>query len=465
MQKQAQLQSTDYQNLLDIINLITANGGKALFVGGCVRDFLLESPQLLKSIKIDGNCCLSLSLPDESFVKYCIDSKKDIDIATDLTPDVIHSLFTKAGCMAKTTLATNIIVNKGIKAEVTTMRKDRLQNGRWTEVDYTTSPKEDAARRDFTINSLYLERCLDGNGQIIYLLHDFNLGLKDLQELKVAFIGDAEQRIKEDYLRLLRFIRFSARFANLVDTAGFNACKALATSFNKAISEDALGVRLVSQERVKDELYKILHQPKGLVTLKMFADNGLLHSLFNVDLSYDFNQGLVKAGLILDGNKDNLPQFITSLAIFGQDNLTRLIKLTRHEASLLQTAKSLQDGVFKDFYKLNHQNLAQLILFCIKKGTEHTIAAIFAVFANYAPVQDFEMIAQYITLLQLEDIKQIKVVKFSDLDSHEQECSTYLKLYGSSCKSYKELQGGKISELVDFVQVKVIEASIKSILP
>ncbi len=454
----------DYQHLLDIVSIITANGGRALFVGGCVRDFLLASPELLKSIKINTAGFASVKLPEDCFIKYCIDSKKDIDIATDLTPDAVKTIFTAAGCMAKTTLATNIIVKKGVKAEVTTMRKDRLQNGRWTEVDYTTSPKEDAARRDFTINSLYLERLPD-KGQINYLLYDFNKGLTDLQDCKVAFIGDAKQRIKEDYLRLLRFIRFSARFANHLDTDGFNACKALAANFNLAINEDGLGVRLVSKERVKDELYKILNQTKALAMLKVFADAGVLHLLFGMDLSCNFNQGFEKAKLILDASKDVPLCFALSLAVFEESNVTKLINLTRHEALLLQTAKSLQGSVFNNNYKFNKQNLVQLILLCIKKGTDYVVDAIFTCFAIYASTKDFKDIALYTTALQLQDVRNIKVVKFTDLHIYQQECNEYLKLYGGGCKNYKDLQGSKITEIIDFVQAEVVKLHIQPILP
>jgi tRNA nucleotidyltransferase/poly(A) polymerase len=454
----------DYQHLLDIVSIITANGGRALFVGGCVRDFLLESPELLKSIKINDAGFASITLPEDCFIKYCIDSKKDIDIATDLTPDLVKAIFAAAGCMAKTTLATNIIVKKGVKAEVTTMRKDRLQNGRWTEVDYTTSPKEDAARRDFTINSLYLERLPD-KGQIKYLLYDFNKGLADLQDCKVAFIGDAKQRIKEDYLRLLRFIRFSARFANHLDTDGFNACKALAANFNLAINEDGLGIRLVSKERVKDELYKILNQTKALAMLKVFANAGVLHLLFGMDLSCNFNQGFEKAKLILDASKDGPLCFALSLAVFGESNVTKLINLTRHEALLLQTAKSLQGSIFNNNYKFNKQNLVQLILLCIKKGTDYVIEAIFTCFAIYASIKDFKDIALYTAALQLQDVKNIKVVKFTDLHIYQQECNEYLKLYGGDCKNYKDLQGSKITEIIDFVQAEVVKLHIQPILP
>ncbi|MEL6213149.1 MAG: hypothetical protein AAFQ96_06130, partial [Pseudomonadota bacterium] len=162
-----------------------APGAVARFVGGCVRDSLLGTPP------------------------------KDIDVATVLTPAQVTAALAHARLRAAPTgidHGTVTAVAEGVPVEITTLRADVSTDGRRATVAFTEDWSVDARRRDFTVNALYLTPALT--------VFDPVGGLDDLQKNRVRFIGDAGQRIREDYLRILRFFRFSARFASAFDEAG-----------------------------------------------------------------------------------------------------------------------------------------------------------------------------------------------------------------------------------------------------
>lgn len=202
----------------------------ARFVGGCVRDSLLGV------------------------------EPKDIDVATTLTPDrVIEALkaahlgFAPTGVEHGTVTA--ISDHKGV--EVTTLRADVSTDGRRATVAFTRDWKIDAQRRDFTVNALYLTPALE--------FFDPVGGLADLVARRVRFIGDPDRRIEEDYLRILRFFRFSARFSAAFDEPGLEACTRL---------KDGIG--RLSAERVGDELMKLLSLPSPEASLAKMAAAGIL---------------------------------------------------------------------------------------------------------------------------------------------------------------------------------------------
>ncbi len=212
--------------------------GQGLFVGGCVRDALLD---LVPA---------------------------DIDIATPLHPDQVMQLLRRAGIKA---LPTGIdhgtitaILPPGeapVQFEVTSLRCDIATDGRHAEVAFGTDWRVDAARRDFTINALYA----DGDGAV----YDPVGGLADLAAQRVRFIGDAAQRVAEDYLRVLRFFRFHARFGGAVpDATALAACRAAASRLQQ-----------LSGERVRDELLKILALPRADEALAAMAACGVLDAL------------------------------------------------------------------------------------------------------------------------------------------------------------------------------------------
>lgn len=197
--------------------LDAARAGSARFVGGCVRNTLMGR-------EVD-----------------------DIDIATQLTPDRVTEIAQAAGFAAHPTgieHGTITVVVHHKPFEVTTLRRDVTTDGRRATVAFTEDWAEDAQRRDFRLNALYA----DATGAI----HDpTGGGLDDARAGRVIFIGDAHARIREDYLRILRFFRFNAWYVRgPLDPAGLAACADLAS-----------GLDALSAERVWKEVKKLLGAP------------------------------------------------------------------------------------------------------------------------------------------------------------------------------------------------------------
>ena len=186
---------------------------KARFVGGCVRK------------AISG------------------ESIDDIDLATSLTPDEVKSRLAKENIkVVDTGIAHGTItaIPKKKKFEITTLRKDVSTDGRHAKVIFSTNWNEDAARRDFTINAIYS----DSEGRLFDPLG----GVSDLKNGKVKFVGDPEERIQEDYLRILRYFRFFTQYSKIDhDQKVIHFIKKYINGINK-----------ISNERIFDELKKIL---------------------------------------------------------------------------------------------------------------------------------------------------------------------------------------------------------------
>jgi poly(A) polymerase len=200
-----------------VVAALSYEGTKPRIVGGGVRDGLLGLPVA------------------------------DVDLATMLTPDTVIRSLEKAGIKAVPTgieHGTITAVCAGKTFEITTLRRDVSTDGRRATVAFSTDWKEDAARRDFTINALYAD---PDNGEIF----DYFGGLDDLNAGVVRFIGDAAARIAEDHLRILRYFRFYARFATAAPNAeAIAACEAAAKT-----------LMALSRERIADELLKLLALP------------------------------------------------------------------------------------------------------------------------------------------------------------------------------------------------------------
>ncbi len=191
----------------------------AMYVGGCVRKFL-------KNEEID-----------------------DIDIATILTPEkVIEKFKISKHQIIETGLdhGTITVIINHTKVEITTLRKDILTDGRRAKVEFTSNWIEDSNRRDFTINSIYLTK----KGKIF----DPQSGVKDLRNNFVQFIGEPDKRIKEDYLRILRFLRFNITYSGYVKKSDYNF-----------VLLNLNGVKSLSKERILDELFKILDNSNFLI--------------------------------------------------------------------------------------------------------------------------------------------------------------------------------------------------------
>ncbi len=218
-----------------VLAALRTTGGTARFVGGCVRNTILEMP-------VD-----------------------DIDIATTLEPAATVRALEAAGLKAVPTgieHGTITAVANGQPFEITTLRRDVETDGRHAVVAFTDDWAADAARRDFTLNALYA----DETGTIF----DHVGGWADLAARRVRFVGDPAARIGEDYLRVLRFFRFSAWYGREpYDGEGLAACSAAA---------DRLG--RLSAERVRKELLRLLEAPTPLTaTRALIASGGLRHWL------------------------------------------------------------------------------------------------------------------------------------------------------------------------------------------
>ncbi|MBP0466660.1 CCA tRNA nucleotidyltransferase [Roseomonas sp. PWR1] len=185
----------------------------------------------------------------------------DIDIAAPLPPEETARRLLAAGfAVHETGLSHGTVtaVRHGMPMEITALRRDIVTDGRHAEVAWTTDWREDAARRDFTINAMSLGA--DG------LLHDYFAGRADLAAGIVRFVGDPDTRLAEDYLRALRFFRFQARY-------GRGAPDAAAVA---AIRRAVPGLARLSAERVWMELKRILAAPDPVATLALMAQTGVL---------------------------------------------------------------------------------------------------------------------------------------------------------------------------------------------
>jgi poly(A) polymerase/tRNA nucleotidyltransferase (CCA-adding enzyme) len=186
---------------------------------------------------------------------------QDVDIGVPLPPEAVAKRLQAAGLKVfPTGLAhgTLTAVANGDPVEVTSLRRDVVTDGRHAEVAWTTSWREDAARRDFTINAL----SLDAEGQ----LWDYFGGLEDLAAGRVRFVGDPATRIAEDYLRALRFFRFQARYGRgAPDPAALAAIRAAVP-----------GLARLSAERVWQEWKRLLAAPDPRGALALMAETGVL---------------------------------------------------------------------------------------------------------------------------------------------------------------------------------------------
>ncbi len=213
--------------------MLTNAGHQAWFVGGCVRNALIGA------------------------------AASDLDITTDATPDVVCALGQKADFRVVPTgidHGTVTVIVDGTQFEITTFRRDIDTDGRHATVAFANTPDEDARRRDFTMNAIYAAP--DGT------LHDPLGGIPDALAGHVRFIGGAAQRIREDYLRILRFFRFFAWYGDPalgIDADGLAACAA-----------NLDGIDGLSAERIGNEIRKLLAAPDPAPAIASMAASGAL---------------------------------------------------------------------------------------------------------------------------------------------------------------------------------------------
>ncbi len=216
-------------------------GANIRLVGGCVRDLLLEK-------KIN-----------------------DFDFATKFLPDETTKILEKNKIKAVPTgikFGTITAVVNGQNFEITTLRKDNETDGRHCAPEFVDDYLLDASRRDFTMNALYM----DSLGQIT----DYFDGISDLKKQKLRFIGDAEKRIEEDFLRILRFFRFSCEYAAELDSEGLKAC-----------TKQRKNLKKLSRERIRQEFLKLIFSQKKervVAILKILEEEKIAEEIFSSPL-------------------------------------------------------------------------------------------------------------------------------------------------------------------------------------
>jgi len=267
--------------------VVQDGGHRIYFVGGCVRDALL-------------------GLPDS-----------DVDLSTDATPETVMALAKAAGVKAVPTgidHGTVTLVSGGKPFEITTFRRDVETDGRRAVVAFSTDIAEDARRRDFTMNALYATpegRVFDPLG-----------GLPDLYARRLRFIEDAGQRIREDYLRTLRYFRFMAWYGDPEAGPEPEALDAIASNLD--------GLETLSAERVGQEFKKLLRAPDPAPALALMRQTGALPVLLPgsddrwLSMLVHFEQML---GLE--------PDWLVRLAALGGEALADRLRLSKAEAKRL----------------------------------------------------------------------------------------------------------------------------------
>jgi poly(A) polymerase len=281
-----------------VFDALEAGGYRAFFVGGCVRNALLR------------------------------EKVTDVDISTDAVPEEVIRLAKAAGLNPVPTgieHGTITVVSGGEGHEVTTFRRDVETDGRRAVVAFSTDIADDARRRDFTMNALYADR----TGVVIDPL---GLGLADLAARRIRFIEDAEARIREDYLRILRFFRFHAWYGHPED--GIDPETLAPIAMNLA------GIDSLSRERVGHEMRRLLEARDPAPSLAAMAACGVLGRVlpgadprFVAPLVHAEEQLAIK------------PDAMRRLAALGGEEPAEALKLSKAEARRLdELVKAVASG-------------------------------------------------------------------------------------------------------------------------
>ena len=269
----------------------------ARFVGGCVRNAVMR-----KSSEQD-----------------------DIDIASVFPPDEAKALLKQTGIKTiDTGLAHGTVTAliEGKPFEITVLRRDVKTDGRHAEIVYSRSYQEDSQRRDFTFNALYASP--DGE------ISDYVNGIEDALAGRVRFIGVAEDRIKEDYLRILRFFRFYAVYGLVPPCSeGLAACALLCD-----------GLKNIARERIRAEFFKWLKAPNALSALNHAHEQGVLNAFFDGNI---FDSGISEKFTLL---KDIDPHFILFLLSSGDvKRLKNDFRLTHKEMKDLEAFFTVEERI------------------------------------------------------------------------------------------------------------------------
>ncbi|MDA9091754.1 hypothetical protein N9J56_00515 [Pelagibacteraceae bacterium] len=317
--------SKDIKNLF---NVLEKNKPKdiqvAMFVGGCVRKFL-----------------------DNKIID-------DIDIATIFTPEELKKKFKDSNFKIIDTGiehgSITVIINSS-KFEITTLRQDVKTDGRHAEISFTDNWKQDSERRDFTINAIYM----DARGKI----YNPQNGREDLKNKKINFIGDASARIEEDYLRIIRYLRFCVQY-NI---------KHSDPKIINAIKLNLSGIKNISKERILSELYKIFN----LKNVHILLENKEIKNIFSLIFpefkylerlkKYNFfdNAELIFPILLVD-KRDNYEYFCHKYKV--SNNFKKNLGFIANNYIKCEEEKNfLKKNLKKNIYNYKKENIRLLIKF------------------------------------------------------------------------------------------------------
>jgi poly(A) polymerase len=288
------------------IMMILGGSEKTMIVGGAVRDWLSGIPV------------------------------NDIDFASKLLPDESMKILLKAGYNVKPIgidHGTITVFNNNKSYEITSLRKDIITDGRHARVIFEGSWEDDAYRRDFTINALYS----DEYGSII---DPTGLGFKDLESKTLRFIGKPKTRIKEDYIRIIRYFRFFSKYSKNIDKDSMESC----IKYSKYLS-------IISGERILTELEKIFLEKDSKNIINILVEKNIMKALYSPSLVNNFNleKSLLKKIIsLLNTNKNRnsyafilYTSFIITLQNKKKYNSSKIVSSIVERFSLSNNDKNL----------------------------------------------------------------------------------------------------------------------------
>ena len=264
-----------------VYDAITRGGFEIFYVGGCVRNALLGAPV------------------------------SDVDMSTNATPEQVIALTKAAGLNPVPTgieHGTITVVSGGMGYEVTTFRRDVETDGRRAVVAFSDDISDDARRRDFTMNALYA----DAEGNVIDPLGSID----DLRARRVRFIEDADTRIREDYLRALRYFRFHAWYGDTANGMDEDALAAIASNID--------GLETLSAERIGAEMQKLLSANDASTTLGAMAQTGVLGTIMpGTDVRFVM--------LMIHGEDvlHHVPNWLGRLVALGGEDIPKRLRLSK----------------------------------------------------------------------------------------------------------------------------------------
>ena len=275
--------------LPEVEKIFNAFGESSIFlVGGCVRDTLMNK------------------------------LVTDIDFATPCGPLEVIEILNKSKINyvdigIKFGTVTAILNDK--KYEITSFRKDISTDGRHAEVEFSKEMEADAARRDFTINALYVDKD--------FKVYDFYNGQEDLKNSILRFIGDPQARIKEDYLRIMRFFRFLAS----------NSSQSLDDDLLTILKAEASNLSIISKERLWDEFTEILKSENPITVLKLMQENSIFENIsegLKIDESFEnlisieskikYVDPILRLSLLFDNNSKKIENFVNNFHLSSKES-------------------------------------------------------------------------------------------------------------------------------------------------